>query len=110
MLQKKKACESYQNLCKEEINRKRQYTRKRYINLFIENEPSEEEKTESINMLANYIDFVLKKKTRSVNMLANNKEIFPKKKESKNAKMLANDIEIFLETSEIKKSLLFLEV
>ena len=60
-------------------------------------------------MLANYIDFVLKKKTISVNMLANNKEIFPKKKKSKNAKMLANDIEIFLETSEIKKSLLFLE-
>ena len=74
-----------------------QYASKRYGNPFIESEPSEEEKTESINMFANDLEiFLKKKKTRSVNTLPNDIEIFLE--------------ELFLETSELKKLYPFAKV
>lgn len=82
----KKDLKSYQNLSEDEIKRKHQYAWERFRNPFIvENGPSEEEKSESINKLANDIEIILKtRKTKSVNMLG-------------------NDIEIFLETFEVKE-------
>ena len=94
----KKALKSYQNISEDEIKRKHQYAWEQFRNLFIvDNGPSEEEKSESINMLANDIEIILKKrKTKSVNMLANDMEIFRKKKNAKSVNILANVIEIFL--------------
>ena len=101
----KNSLKSYQNIYEDEIKRKHQYAWEQFRNLFIvENGPSEEEKSESINKLANDIEIILKKrKTKSVNMLANVMEILPKKKNAKSVNILVNVIEIFLETFEVKK-------